>query len=227
MSHWRRSRQPDGRHRLRFVTEDDEVLDEIEEAAAIKHALEGGRSTSFGERPVRHDLAACRGEPGSRDPVPLHKLRLVQFNGHVGPPQLAAWSSTAAGPAARRAKPPPRRQPGYSAFHGTTNRGRLAGLATKASRRGVVLLNVDRTAHQHRDQSGECECDHEKRGERHHSDHDQFSLLVGREIPGVLGLISCRDCTRSQGQSVQNCSLSKTVPCQFQNRPDALASVFW
>ena len=100
-------------------------------------------------------------------------------------------------------------------------------LATKASRRGVVLLNVDRTAHQHRDQSGECECDHEKRGERHHSDHDQFSLLVGREIPGVLGLISCRDCTRSQGQSVQNCSLSKTVPCQFQNRPDALASVFW
>ena len=33
---------------------------------------------------------------------------------------------------------------------------------------------------------------------------------VGREIPGVLGLVSCRDCTRSQGQSVQNCSLSKT-----------------
>jgi hypothetical protein len=42
------------------------------------------------------------------------------------------------------------------------------------------LLNVDRAAHQHRDQSGECECDREKRGERHHSDHDQFSLLVGR-----------------------------------------------
>ena len=32
--------------------------------------------------------------------------------------------------------------------------------------------------------------------------------------------------TKPRG-SVQNCSLSKTVRCQFQNRPDALASVFW
>jgi hypothetical protein len=44
------------------------------------------RERSFGGlylRPVRHDIAACRGEPGSRGPAPLCKLRLVQFNGRI------------------------------------------------------------------------------------------------------------------------------------------------
>ena len=34
-------------------------------------------------RPLRHHRVARRGEPGSRSPDPLHKLRLVQFNGRI------------------------------------------------------------------------------------------------------------------------------------------------